>query len=232
MAKLSKVDAAKAAGVSRQTLYTYIKDGRLSVDADGLIDTAELLRAGFTLSTGHDIGRQDVNPTGQELTSRLDTLDVYVDMIALLKQQLTEAQAREQEARHSGQAAREREALLLQMLQDMQHRYDRLLDLPRSAPMPHTRPQDAPGATQAPRRTPRPDPPHQPPEDPRGAMRRRIVALPQEHPEGLTPAEMRTLLGVERSLADMCLGMLRYRLVQRVGRGRYVRVQPPRTNHT
>src|SRR6185295_18185325 len=42
MAKLSKVDAAKAAGVSRQTLYTYIKDGRLSVDADGLIDTAEL----------------------------------------------------------------------------------------------------------------------------------------------------------------------------------------------
>ena len=27
MAKLSKVDAAKAAGVSRQTLYTYIKDG-------------------------------------------------------------------------------------------------------------------------------------------------------------------------------------------------------------
>ena len=56
MAKLSKVDAAKATGVSRQTLYTYIKDGRLSADADGLIDTAELLRAGFTLHTGHDIG--------------------------------------------------------------------------------------------------------------------------------------------------------------------------------
>ena len=37
MAKLSKVDAAKAAGVSRQTLYTYIKDGSLSVDADGLV---------------------------------------------------------------------------------------------------------------------------------------------------------------------------------------------------
>jgi DNA-binding XRE family transcriptional regulator len=50
MAKLSKVDAAKATGVSRQTLYTYLKDGRLSADADGLIDTAELLRAGFTVS--------------------------------------------------------------------------------------------------------------------------------------------------------------------------------------
>jgi hypothetical protein len=48
-------------------------------------------------------------------------------------------------------------------------------------------------------------------------MRRRIVALLQEHPAGLTPAEMQTLLGVERSLADTCLGMLRYGLVQRVG---------------
>ena len=57
MAKLSKSDAAKAVGVSRQTLYTYIRDGRISVDSDGLVDTAELLRAGFAL---HDIGRQVV----------------------------------------------------------------------------------------------------------------------------------------------------------------------------
>ena len=53
-------------------------------------------------------------------------------------------------------------------------------------------------------------------------MRRRIVALLQEYPEGLTTAEMRTRLGVDRSLADTCLGMLRYGLVQRVERGRYV----------
>jgi hypothetical protein len=57
-------------------------------------------------------------------------------------------------------------------------------------------------------------------------MRRRIVALLQEHPEGLTPAEMRGLLGVERSLADSCLGMLRYGLVRRVERGRYVAAEP------
>jgi predicted transcriptional regulator of viral defense system len=38
----------------------------------------------------------------------------------------------------------------------------------------------------------------------------------------LTPAEIRDLLGVGRSLADTCQGMLRYGLVQRVGRGRYV----------
>jgi hypothetical protein len=40
-------------------------------------------------------------------------------------------------------------------------------------------------------------------------MRRRIVALLWEHPEGLTPAAMRTLLEVDRSLADTCLGMRR-----------------------
>jgi len=58
--------------------------------------------------------------------------------------------------------------------------------------------------------------------DPRGDMRRRIVALLREHPEGLTPAQMKALLGVDRSLADTCLGMLRYGLVRRVGPGRYM----------
>lgn len=53
-------------------------------------------------------------------------------------------------------------------------------------------------------------------------MRGRIVALLQEHPAGLTPAEMRTLLGVDKRLADTCLGMLRYGLLRRVERGRYV----------
>jgi AcrR family transcriptional regulator len=212
MAKLSKVDAAKAAGVSRQTLYTYLKDGRLSADADGLIDTAELLRAGFALHPVHEIGRPEHAPPGQTLTSNVDTLDVYLDMITLLKQQLSEAQAREQAALDREQTARTREDLLLQMLQQMQHRYDRLLDMPRSAPPPAPRPQSPSTVAH----------PAVPGTDPRGEMRQRIVALLQAHPEGLSTAEMRTLLGADRSLADTCLGMLRYGLVQRVGRGRYV----------
>ena len=89
MAKLSKVDAAKAAGVSRQTLYTYIKDHRLSVDADGLIDTAELLRAGFTLRTLHEIGRPIAAPVGQPLTSRLDTVDTLDGVPAVTEQKTT-----------------------------------------------------------------------------------------------------------------------------------------------
>ena len=53
-------------------------------------------------------------------------------------------------------------------------------------------------------------------------MRRRIVALLREHPEGLTPAEIRGFLGTDKSLADTCLGMLRYGLIRRIERGRYV----------
>jgi hypothetical protein len=70
-----------------------------------------------------------------------------------------------------------------QMLHEMQHRYDRLLEAPRTAPPPR----------------PAPDPQSRstgPTETPRGEMRRCIVALLREHPEGLTPAEMRSLLGV------------------------------------
>ena len=63
-----------------------------------------------------------------------------------------------------------------------------------------------------------------PPGDVRGDMRRRIVALLTAHPGGLTPAEMRDLLGVERSLADTCLGMRKYGLIQRIGRGKYIAV--------
>src|SRR5262249_34511857 len=91
----------------------------------------------------------------------------------------------------------------------------------------------------APRRPPRvrrparpaprpPRPPQRPPDasvaGSRGAMRRRIVALLQEHPECLTTGEIRERLGVERSVADTILGMRRYGLVRRVERGRYVAV--------
>ena len=51
MAKLTVVDAARVTGMSRSQLYRYIKAGKLSRTPDGLIDTAELLRAGLMLQT-------------------------------------------------------------------------------------------------------------------------------------------------------------------------------------
>ena len=49
MAKLTISDAARACRVARSTLQRAINAGRLSLDAEHLIDTAELMRAGYTL---------------------------------------------------------------------------------------------------------------------------------------------------------------------------------------
>src|SRR6516225_6699432 len=49
MALLTIMDAARLTGVSRSQLYRYLRSGKLSRTPDGLLDTAELLRAGFPL---------------------------------------------------------------------------------------------------------------------------------------------------------------------------------------
>jgi hypothetical protein len=118
-------------------------------------------------------------------------------LIEVLQRELEEARAREQ-------AAREREAILLQMLQQVQQQNQRLLDMPRSAPAPTS----APGTSVT----------HM---VPRGDMRQRILALLREHPEGLTAGELRGLLQVGKSLSDTCSGMLRDGLLVRVAKGRY-----------
>ena len=253
MARLTKADAARQLGIARSTLYKLIDQGKLSPTPDGRIDQAELVRIAAYADTLRErtrtstdtpetpVQRHTETPRGRPQTDDREqpwtdvrerpqtSADTLVD---ILREQL---QVLRNELQGTRQAAQERErdyrehiARLTAMLDQAHQQNQRLLDLPRSAPMPHTRLQEAPEATQAPRRAQSPATPHPPPGDPRGAMRRRIVALLQAHPEGLTPAEMRDLLGVERSLADTCLGMLRYGLVQRVGRGRYVAAEPSR----
>ena len=221
MATLTITDAARVTGVSRMLLYRYIKSGKLSRTPEGLLDTAELLRAGLLLHTSdvtspitplHDVTPSPVTPeisvtsaVTPPVTSPVTPTDsnetrTLERLIDVLQRELD--------------AARERETLLLQMLSQMQQQNQRLLDMPRSPAPPHPSPAPQP----APARTPAPA------GDARGAMRRHILALLQDHPEGLTPAEIRDLLEVDRSLADTCQGMLRYGLLRRVGQGRYVAV--------
>ncbi len=189
MAKLTLSDAARVTGVSRMLLYRYIKAGKLSRTPDGLIDTAELLRAGLALQ--HRDRKSDVTQLH----------DVTLP---------------------------ERETLLLQMLSQMQQQNQRLLDMPRSAPVPAF---PGPRAHEAPRRAPAPHAPAPPsrvvapvrePFPTRGAARQRILAVLREYPEGLTAVELRVLLGAEKSLTDTCAGMYKQGLLQRVGRGKYV----------
>ena len=103
-------------------------------------------------------------------------------------------------------AARERETMLLQMLSQMQQQNQRLLDMPRSAPTPPLPGPLAPAVASA----------------PRGDMRRRIVALLGEYPEGLSPVQTRQLLGVAKDLGSTMKAMARDGLLRRVETGRYV----------
>jgi hypothetical protein len=47
MAKLTLSEAARACKVARTTIQRAVKTGRLSLDAEHRIDTAELLRTGY-----------------------------------------------------------------------------------------------------------------------------------------------------------------------------------------
>src|SRR5215475_12225290 len=49
MAKLTLSEAARACNVARTTIQRAVKTGRLSLDAEHRIDTAELLRVGYQL---------------------------------------------------------------------------------------------------------------------------------------------------------------------------------------
>ena len=216
MAQLTISDAARVAGVSRVTLHRYIKAGKLSRTPDGLIDIAEFLRIGLvlhpdTLQQPVTVQRPVTPPATPPITADPPTLE---RLIEVLQRELDDARAREQ-------AAREREAMLLQTLQQVQQQHQRLLEAPRSVPTPSApaplmrSPDDTahPSRVVSPSRAPFPT---------RGAARQRILALLRAYPEGLTAAELRVLLGAEQSLTDTCAGMFKSGLLRRVGRGRYV----------
>jgi hypothetical protein len=232
VAKLTKADAARQLGIARSTLYKLIDQGKISPAPDGLIDQAELVRVATYVDTMKERTRTSVDTAGTSVPIDVETLygrprtSVYEQpptdygermqtssdaVVDLLREQIQILREELREAREERQAARDREALLLRMVEQMQHRYDRLLEAPRHVAVPAS--------------TPRPPANH---EAPRGEMRQRIVALLRESPDGLTPTQMRTLLGVDKSLADTSLAMARDGLLRRVERGKYVAAAPSR----
>ena len=108
-------------------------------------------------------------------------------------------------------------AYLERALEQAQARELRLLDLladltrQRSAPQA---PLAAPGLPAAgPRPLARP---------PRSGLRQQIVAVLQQHPEGLAPQAVRTLLQVDREVRSTMKGMVRSGILTRLAAGRYV----------
>jgi hypothetical protein len=230
MAQLTKAEAARQLGIARSTLYKLIDQGKVSPTPDGFIDQAELVRVAAYVDTltgrlrtsegihdtpaqrhaetphrrphtdDHEHPRTDVRERPQ--TSADVLVDILREQIQVLRDEL-------QETRAERQAAREREVYLLRLVEQMQQRYDRLLGMPRSAPV--VSPAHAPQAA-------RPLPAQ------RGDMRRRILALLRDHPAGLTPAQVRQLLDVAKPLAHTMRAMVRDGLLRRVETGIYVSV--------
>jgi hypothetical protein len=166
MAKLTITDAARVTGVSRMLLYRYIKSGKLSRTPEGLIDTAERLRAGLMFQTSdvtipvtllHDVTPLPVTP----VTPVTSDVTPAVSTEAQTLERLIHVLQRELDA------ARERETLLLQRLSQMQQQNQRLLDMPRPTPPPESA-QEPSGATLARRR---PEIPRHPPATAPGAAR-------------------------------------------------------------
>ena len=127
-------------------------------------------------------------------------------MVDILRAQLQAAQEREHDYR-------DRIARLTEMLRETQQQNQRLLDMPRNVPVVYENHEP---------QTTVPLPAQ------RGDMRRRILALLRDHPDGLSPAQVRHLLGVEKSLRSTMQAMLRDGLLRRVEAGVYVRAEETR----
>jgi len=176
MAKLTLSEAARACNVARTTIQRAVKTGRISLDAEHRVDTAELLRIGYQLDAAvlHAATQQFPMKTQQNAAPQHSTSPqqgAAAQELQLLRQE-RDALQRERDLLMQQvnmlhtihQTTQQQLTQAQQMLHEMQHRYDRLLEAPRTAPPPR----------------PAPDPQSRstgPTETPRGEMRRCIVAL-------------------------------------------------------
>lgn len=130
MKPLTITQAAKVTGVSRSTLYRYIKAGKLARAADGKIDAVALQRAGLrllnpeTTATSCISPQQGVlmvyKPDHQAFTASAEppprqssTSDVSSELIATLRDELASAKERERSAREAARQEQERLMILL-----------------------------------------------------------------------------------------------------------------------
>jgi hypothetical protein len=226
MARLTKTDAARQLGISRTTLYKLIDQGRVSATPDDLIDEPELVRAAPYVDllkersrTSMDTADVDTHPSHDahrerppELVHEHAWTPVHArqwtstdPLVDVLREQLQRAQERERGYEERERDYREHIARLTAMLDQAHQQNQRLLDRPRSAPAPIAPPAPrAPGAL----------------ERPRGEMRRRIVALLQEHPEGRSAAQSRAFLQPGKPLGDTLQGMRKQQKVKTRGTGK------------
>ena len=160
MAKLSISDAARACNVARTTIQRAVKSGRLSLDAEHRVDTAELLRIGYQLdaATLHAASQQPLvhtqqyaapqhSSTQQQDAAAQDLLRIRLEHDALQRERDLLMQQLDL-LRGMYQTTQQQLTQAQQMLHEMQHRYDRLLEAPRTTQPPG--PSPGPQHTEAP----------------------------------------------------------------------------------
>lgn len=136
MAKLSVREAAYRVGVTRQTLFKYIRQGKVSAtvghDGQKQIDVTELLRVfgelqPETVTSGDSGDRRTLSPTTAN-TSTTTTLQMELERmkaqlqfkeaeLALAKERIDELKARELDARHREREATEERVRMLAVIE-------------------------------------------------------------------------------------------------------------------
>lgn len=102
MSRINISQASQKFNVSRNTLYKYIKNGKLTKDAEGLVDTSDLIRLFGSHVTSHQPLTQDDSQSEHELTQYqhreqllLKQVEQLQLQIASLEKQLQYVQANE-----------------------------------------------------------------------------------------------------------------------------------------
>lgn len=150
MAKLSVREAAYRVGVTRQTLFKYIRQGKVSAtlghDGQKQIDVTELIRAfgelqPDTVTSGDSSDRRPLSPapvntTTTALQLELERMKAQLQFkeaeLALAKERIDELKAREQDAKHRERESTEERMRMLGVIETQ----NRLLAAPPATPKP------------------------------------------------------------------------------------------------
>jgi excisionase family DNA binding protein len=202
MRTFTLAEAARLVGTSRGTLYRAIKAGRLICTSAGgpgkesVITEDALRQAGYRLLWDETHLEHSHNTDGLFYATSHDTSRDTSRPVAL--EQRVERLERYME-RLDGKVE-----LALELLKAWggQHAPTPVLPMPAAVAIP-------------PRTATRP----------LSQMRQQIVDLLRQHPEGMSPAQVRQALRTEKSLADTMGGMARDGILKRVKTGRYVVVR-------
>ena len=212
MPRINVTQAAEMAGVSRAAMRRAIASGRVHRAADGLVDTKDLARAGYTLQP--DATAQEITAAG---TQQMALLSEEHDLIP---PQRVEGRVVPGQARIGTQVAREQEGLQASATVHLElagHQVDLTLRdadegrlLTRLEAVLERLPHAAMPAGDTPPQEKRQKP-----------IRYRIFDLLRAHPSGLTRRDIEKALGTTTSLSDTLVGMVRHGHLIRVAKGTY-----------